>query len=239
MSIKTKHIKIIFAVFCLAITGLAAVTVAKAAQPASEAPQNSLLKVGDKINIFVEGEEDLSGFYTINKAGMINLPLIGDILVAGKTTHEAKSLIIAKLKDGYLLKPDVMVKENPEKHSKDSIREHEATPDKAPEIKAQSTPTEKETHVQADEPPPPQDKNKASMKEIYIVGAVRYPGYYALPAEAGHILNLVALAGGYADKADTQHFEIVRLIDGKYYRKQALTGALEYHDGDIVIIGQR
>ncbi len=243
MSIKAIRIKIATAAFCLAIAGLTNISIAGATQPSAEQPQASLLKVGDKINITVEGENDLSGFYTINKAGMIDVPLIGNILVAGKTTHETKSLITQKLQDGYLVKPDVLVKEKPKTEKPQRI---EKKVEKKPQEATKEIATPKKffeqtrSHYKAYGKKHHGHKGKKySKKKVYIVGAVQNPGRYALPPNAGHILNIIALAGGYTDKANKSGFELVRNIDGKYYRKQAQTGALDYQDGDIVIIEKR
>lgn len=248
MFIRAIRIKVATVAFCLAIAGLTNISVAGAAQPTTEQPQANLLKVGDKINIIIEGEDELSGFYTINKTGMIDVPLIGNVLIAGKTTHEAKALIVQKLQDGYLLKPDVLVKEKPqadkpkepeeklEKIAKKAVEETAKETAKAPQEPIKHAQNYKNEHDYKHHEP----KEKiCAKKKVYIVGAVQKPGQYLLPPEAGHILNIIALAGGYTDKANTSSFELVRDIDGKYYRKQAQTGALDYHDGDIIIIEKR
>ncbi len=234
MFIRTIHINSIMAILCFAVSCLIGINTAYAAQPSAEQPQINLLKVGDKINVLVEGEDDLSGFYTVNKAGMINIPLIGNILVAGKTTHEAKILITQKLQNGYLRQPDVSVKEKPQdkKPEAPAKKPLETIPETI-EVKPPAHKPVESAHLDNNKPP----EHKESMtKQVYIVGGVNNPGYYALSPKAGHILNIIALAGGYTKKADTENFEIVRNIGGVYYRKQAQTGALEYHDGDIVVI---
>jgi polysaccharide export outer membrane protein len=241
MFTRAIRIKFVATALCLAIIGLTNINIAGAEQPSAEQPAIGLLNVGDKINITVEGEDDLSGFYTINKAGMINVPLIGNILIAGKTTHEAKALIIKNLQDGYLLKPEVLVKEKPQTSDPTKVKKapQEATEEETAAVLQESAKHARDyKKVQNHE----QHGSKTKMflkKKVYIVGAVQKPGKYTLPPEAGHILNIIALAGGYTDKADTSNFELIRNIDGKYYRKQAQTGALEYQDGDIIIIEKR
>ncbi len=76
-------------------------------------------------------------------------------------------------------------------------------------------------------------------KSIYIVGAIKNPGYYELPPNASHILNIIAIAGGYNETANKQEYEIVRKIKDKHYRKKTKSGTLEYMDGDIIIIKER
>jgi len=215
---------------CLAVANLTSASAAQASQQApTQQPQAKLLKVGDKINILVEGEDDLTGFYTINKAGMINMPLIGKVLVAGITTHEAKIMIAQILQDGYLRQPNVTVKNKQKKETGAKLASRK--PLEQPQTK------DDEPTISATLAPAPQTKENA--KQIYIVGAINNPGYYTLPADAGHILNIIALAGGYTDNANKVSFELVRNIDGKYYRKQAQIGALDYHDDDIIIISAR
>lgn len=223
---------------CLLIASLCIIaTSVYAAQPQEKTPQENLLKVGDKIAIFVEGEESLSGNYIINKAGNINMPLIGKILVAGRTEHEAKMLITRQLKDGYLHKPDVLVKnQNP------PVQKVEKKPAQKTEKKALPCPSPPVSHAAPKHKPKKkhkQQQKRRAAKHVYIVGEVNNPGYYPLPPKAGHILNIIALAGGYKKNADTSNFELVRNIEGAYYRKQAQSGALEYHDGDIIIIKNR
>lgn len=84
-----------------------------------------------------------------------------------------------------------------------------------------------------------QAKKAPNEKTVYIIGAVKKPGYYTLPENAHHLLSVIAIAGGYTDKANSKEFDIVRNIDGKHYRKTAQVGAIEYVDGDIIIIKER
>lgn len=168
-----------------------------ALQPSAAHADNSVSQ-GETINVIVQGEKDLSGPYYIDGAGNIQMPMIGDVRVAGKTPSGIKNAIAKRLRDGYLKNPVVSVKSMSVKN------------------------------VPAD-----------ATRQIYVVGEVESPGYYTLPANASHILNIVALAGGYTDKADKQEFEIVRNVKGTHYRKKAQTGALEYLDGDIIIIKER
>ena len=233
MFVKTMRMGSLIVALCL-ITGI--VTISNAipsyAAPSPETieqPQDNLLKIGDKINVLVEGEKDLSASYTINKAGEINMPLIGKIFVAGKTPHEAKFLIVQKLQDGYLHHPDVAIKEGQHKKHSKSEPAHEKEAGPAKDIKQHK-------HRQATKHMHPKQQTRHKMKHVYVVGAINNPGYYKLPSHAGHILNVVALAGGYTNKANKKEFELVRDIDGVYYRQQAQTGALKYHNGDILII---
>jgi protein involved in polysaccharide export with SLBB domain len=63
----------------------------------------------DDLGIFIEGEPDLSGPYTIAQDGTVTLPLIGKIKAAGRTPKALQAVLIAKYKDGYLVDPDIRV----------------------------------------------------------------------------------------------------------------------------------
>jgi len=162
---------------------------------------------GETIEITVQGEESLSNIYYIDKNGLIDMPMIGKVKVAGKTQSEIRRIISESLKSGYIKNPIVTIK------GKKLIAPTYSPP-------AQSSESQNSTH-------------------IYIVGEVKTPGYYELPPNASHILNIIALAGGYTKTANKQEYEIVRKIKDKHYRKKTKSGALEYLDGDIIIIKER
>ena len=64
---------------------------------------------GDLIKITVFNQEELSGEYTINGAGLIALPLIGDVTTKDLTVKQVEQNIANKLKPDYLLNPKVNV----------------------------------------------------------------------------------------------------------------------------------
>ncbi|WP_346896054.1 polysaccharide biosynthesis/export family protein [uncultured Roseibium sp.] len=67
------------------------------------------LDSSDKLRIIVFGQTDLSNTYTVDQAGYISFPLIGNVAVRGKTQTELANLIAQKLRQGYLRDPDVSV----------------------------------------------------------------------------------------------------------------------------------
>ena len=83
------------------VLALAAPSVAKAGTPAYT------LGSGDRVRITVFGEKDLSGEYKVSGTGVIAVPLIGDIAVAGLTMRQLEHEIAAVLMDGYLKEPRV------------------------------------------------------------------------------------------------------------------------------------
>lgn len=63
----------------------------------------------DTVEIRVFREDDLTTTGQLSSAGTINMPLIGAVKLAGLTTDSAAKAIEAKLRDGYLVKPQVSV----------------------------------------------------------------------------------------------------------------------------------
>ncbi len=64
---------------------------------------------GETLNISVLGEDELSQQYTIDDSGMILMPLIGKIQVAGKTSVEIENIIKIALQDGYIKNPVISI----------------------------------------------------------------------------------------------------------------------------------
>ena len=64
---------------------------------------------GDLIKITVFNQVELSGEYTVNGAGIISLPLIGDVKTKDFTVKQVELAIANKLKPDYLLNPKVSV----------------------------------------------------------------------------------------------------------------------------------
>lgn len=64
---------------------------------------------GDKVRLIVFGEKDLSGEFVVNGAGVISLPLIGEISAQGLTPSELQTRIAEAFAQGYLIDPKVNV----------------------------------------------------------------------------------------------------------------------------------
>lgn len=71
------------------------------------------LGVDDVFEVRVIGEQDLTGTYRIGVDGTIDFPYVGRLEVAGMAPGEVQRTITAKLKDGFIVNPQVsvMVKE--------------------------------------------------------------------------------------------------------------------------------
>ena len=70
-------------------------------------PSKYFLGAGDTIQIIVYQEPDLTTLTRVNQSGYINLPLVGQVKIEGLTIENATASIERKLKDGYLVYPDV------------------------------------------------------------------------------------------------------------------------------------
>ncbi len=79
--------------------------------PANLAPAGALptdptyrLNLGDRVAVTVFGEGDLSAQQMIDRNGLVRLPLIGEVSVAGRTVREAEKLIESTYKKEEILK---------------------------------------------------------------------------------------------------------------------------------------
>lgn len=71
------------------------------------------LGVDDVLEVRVIGESDMSGSYRISVDGTTDFPYIGRLEIAGLRPGEVQQLVIKKLREGFLVAPQVsvMVKE--------------------------------------------------------------------------------------------------------------------------------
>lgn len=102
----------------IAALGMAALSAALSGcmsyQPAprafSEATiQPYTLDSGDRLRITVFEQEGMTNTYTVDQAGYISFPLIGQVTARGKTLQQLSGQIAQKLKQGYLRDPDVTI----------------------------------------------------------------------------------------------------------------------------------
>lgn len=64
----------------------------------------------DVLEINVFQIEDLSGEYTVNGKGELNMPLIGKVLVAGLTAEDIENALEVMYEQDYLVDPDITVR---------------------------------------------------------------------------------------------------------------------------------
>jgi protein involved in polysaccharide export with SLBB domain len=65
--------------------------------------------IDDVFEVRVYGEPELSGSYRVATDGTIDYPLAGRLAVSGLRTGEIQSLLIAKLREGFLQNPQITV----------------------------------------------------------------------------------------------------------------------------------
>ncbi|QFI37495.1 polysaccharide export protein [Moritella marina ATCC 15381] len=68
-----------------------------------------ILGPGDKVEIKVFGQEDLTVETLLSNSGQINYPFFGEIKVTGLTVKQVEKLIYKGLKGNYLINPNVYV----------------------------------------------------------------------------------------------------------------------------------
>ena len=80
-------------------------------EPRPPASQAAIYQVGaaDVLGIKVFGEEALSNSYTVDSDGSITFPLIGRVVVSGKTTRQIEEHLFKLLNGDYLKRPQISV----------------------------------------------------------------------------------------------------------------------------------
>jgi polysaccharide export outer membrane protein len=84
-------------------------TPAAASILSSDEDQVYALGPGDRLNIITFDEPQLTGTFNVGANGAVSLPWIGDVPAVGRTEAELRDEIKARLKDGYILNPQVSV----------------------------------------------------------------------------------------------------------------------------------
>lgn len=92
---------------CMLFAAFAAV----AQQEAAEGPvsENYRLGPGDRLQVSVFNQLDLTGEYTLDGTGRFSMPLIGQVEAVGKTAAELEVAIVDALRPDYLVNPRVSV----------------------------------------------------------------------------------------------------------------------------------
>jgi polysaccharide biosynthesis/export protein len=67
------------------------------------------LDSGDRLRVAVFEQPSLSNTYTVDQAGYISFPLVGQVPARGQTIAALEGALAAKLKKGYLRDPDVTI----------------------------------------------------------------------------------------------------------------------------------
>ena len=84
---------------------------ASAQQEPAEGPvdENYRLGPGDRLQVSVFNQLDLTGEYTLDGSGRFSIPLIGQMEAVGKTASELEVAIVEALRPDYLVNPRVSV----------------------------------------------------------------------------------------------------------------------------------
>lgn len=67
------------------------------------------LDAGDRLRVTVFEQPGLSNTYSVDQAGYIAVPLIGQVPARGQTMQQLEGVIAQKLKQGFLRNPDVSI----------------------------------------------------------------------------------------------------------------------------------
>lgn len=67
------------------------------------------LDSGDRVRVAVFRHEDLSGEFELDGGGFFAMPLVGEISAAGLTARQLEERIAEKLRDGYLVDPQISI----------------------------------------------------------------------------------------------------------------------------------
>lgn len=67
------------------------------------------LDSGDRLRVTVFEQQSLTNAYTVDQAGYIAFPLVGQVPARGKTLTQLEATIAQKLRQGFLRDPDVSI----------------------------------------------------------------------------------------------------------------------------------
>ncbi len=81
-----------------------------AAEIVAESDATYHLGAGDKLQIAVFNQPELSGEYTLDGNGRFSMHLIGKVQAQGLTATELESLLVSKLKPDYLVNPRISIR---------------------------------------------------------------------------------------------------------------------------------
>jgi polysaccharide biosynthesis/export protein len=68
-----------------------------------------LLASGDRVRVIVFGQDNLSNSFSVDGAGNISMPLIGDVKANGLTTAELERVVEGRLRNGFIREPRVSI----------------------------------------------------------------------------------------------------------------------------------
>ncbi len=80
----------------------------RAAEPSAVTDPSYRLSIGDAVSITVFHEPDLSSAQTIARTGEVRLPLIGEVILTGRSVREAERVLEQAYRDQQLLRKPVV-----------------------------------------------------------------------------------------------------------------------------------
>ncbi|HWP09434.1 MAG TPA: polysaccharide biosynthesis/export family protein [Polyangiaceae bacterium] len=100
------------AILCIALSALACTTPgpyvwANQLPPAAAGPAGAL-RIGDRVQLAVQGQESVSGEFEVRPTGEIVLPAVGKISAAGLTIEQFRQQVTARV-SGFFQNPQVTV----------------------------------------------------------------------------------------------------------------------------------
>ncbi len=104
-----RPLLVILTAVALAPVGGCAAPAAYAVAPDPALNATYQLASGDRVRVIVFGQDSLSNSFSVDGAGAIAVPLIGEVRAQGLTTSQLARLIEARLKQGYVREPRASV----------------------------------------------------------------------------------------------------------------------------------
>jgi protein involved in polysaccharide export with SLBB domain len=213
----------------------------------------------DVIRIQVFGEDDLTVETKVGGDGTIHFPLLGSVLVAGKTVGQVQEYLTTQLAEGYVRSPRVAVfmvryrnvfVSGEVKTPGGYPYEAGLTVQKAISLAGGFTEKAETRKVTAtrlnqnrtdtlmlglDAPVFPDDiLAVGSMQNFYVTGEVVRPGRYPYEDQLS-LKKAITLAGGTTDRADPQSVKVTRLKDASVMTLSAESDAIVFAD-DIIVV---
>ena len=246
------------------LTLLCVVFVSFDAAATESPPQHDVYMIGpnDIMRIQVFGEEDLTVERKVGGDGKIDYPLLGSVLVEGKTVEEVQRHLTTQLDSGYLRHPKVSV--SIVRHRNFYVGGEVKTPggfpyevgltvqkaiamaggltersDKAGiKVKRLNGQVSETLALSTDALIMPDDLiYVAQAQQFYVNGEVRTPGNYSY--EKGLTVHkAITRAGGFTDKAAKTSTKVLRIIDGVEHTIEVPLDAPVLPE-DIIVIPQR
>jgi polysaccharide biosynthesis/export protein len=170
---RCRHLVVAFVLFAAGVAPAMAQTPAGApAQPGAETaaavvtPPGYTIGPDDVLTIVFWREKDMSAEVTVRPDGRVSLPLINDVVAAGRTPEQLR-LAVTEAAAKFIADPTVTIV-----------------------VKA------------------------IHSRKVFITGQVSKPSEYALGGPTT-VLQLIAMAGGVLEYADSENITVLSTADGK------------------------